>query len=399
MNGCDNCEKRSACEDAVCDKKRVNCPFFKNLLNIVYEDDYLHYVVNGEAFYSVVNGEIVLQRVTDESYAYEVNKLADLVEGEFLPYDVEHGQFYMEPGTHCDVFVDGYLSNISFSDSETPYEIWPDCQHSGESSACFGESLWEKLCSEHVVQINAEGIWVDDCDDVVRHHSVKGKAFYSVVNDEIVLQRVTDERFDYEVHKKLIDGKYFVIEVEFGSFCMDSGTHCDVIVDGYLSNISFSYCERPYELRPGCEHPGESRVCFGDSLWKKLCSEHVVKVNAEGTWVDDRAKDGTRRYLVNGEAFYSVVNGEIVLQRVTDERYFYDVYDLIDGERFLKYDQEGYWEGSLCDVLVDGYVSNIGLCSNCGLPYQEGPYYLTLGDSLWEKLCSEHIVEVNWANK
>lgn len=144
----------------------------------------------------------------------------------------------------------------------------------------------------------------------------------------------------------------------------------------------------------GCDNCEKKPACEDAVCDKKRVNCPFFKNLLNIVYEDDYS-----HYVVNGEAFYSVVNGEIVLQRVTDERYFYDVYDLIGGLCFLDYDQEGYWEGSLCGVLVDGYVSNIGLCSNCGLPYQEGPYYLTLGASLWEKLCSEHIVQVNWANK
>jgi len=38
MNDCTNCRKLPACENAVCNERSVNCPFFKDLLRIMNED-------------------------------------------------------------------------------------------------------------------------------------------------------------------------------------------------------------------------------------------------------------------------------------------------------------------------------------------------------------------------
>lgn len=75
----------------------------------------------------------------------------------------------------------------------------------------------------------------------------------------------------------------------------------------------------------------------------------------------------------------------------------YLICDLIDGKDFLEGVRCGGfidYDGSMVDVFVDGYKSNLGLY--CGGICQGG---FILSEQEWEDLCNEHKVEVNWANR
>lgn len=72
-------------------------------------------------------------------------------------------------------------------------------------------------------------------------------------------------------------------------------------------------------------------------------------------------------------------------------------YDLIKGLEFLESVRDGgfiNYDGSIADIIVDGYVSELGL--NCEGICQG--YFLVTGD-LFEGICKNHEVYVNWANK
>ena len=75
----------------------------------------------------------------------------------------------------------------------------------------------------------------------------------------------------------------------------------------------------------------------------------------------------------------------------------FPIYALMSGEEFLHYVDDGFfidYDGSLMEVFVDGYISNLGL-------WHEGirqGRFLTTKD-FWENLMKTSKVEVNWANK
>ncbi len=65
-----------------------------------------------------------------------------------------------------------------------------------------------------------------------------------------------------------------------------------------------------------------------------------------------------------------------------------DFYECVNDGGFIDYD------GSLADVFVDGYASNLGL-SHRGL--HQGDFMV---DGItFQRICQSHNVEVNWANK
>jgi hypothetical protein len=72
-------------------------------------------------------------------------------------------------------------------------------------------------------------------------------------------------------------------------------------------------------------------------------------------------------------------------------------YDFIDGKDFLESVRSGNfinYDGSISEIIVDGYVTNLGLCEE-GLSSGE---FLITGDIL-EEICNKNKVIVNWANK
>jgi len=76
----------------------------------------------------------------------------------------------------------------------------------------------------------------------------------------------------------------------------------------------------------------------------------------------------------------------------------YIIYDLIDGESFaesVKYGGFTDYDGSLCEIFVNDYLSNLGIWSNNF--HQGDGFFVSLKD--FKKLCGQYKVEVNWANK
>ncbi len=88
---------------------------------------------------------------------------------------------------------------------------------------------------------------------------------------------------------------------------------------------------------------------------------------------------------------------EEVVEHMYRHNFTKNIYDLIDGKKFLENVQEGYfidYDGTIADVFVDGYVSNLGLATN---NLTKGKFLLSA--EMWKDVCDEFKVEVNWANK
>ncbi len=74
-----------------------------------------------------------------------------------------------------------------------------------------------------------------------------------------------------------------------------------------------------------------------------------------------------------------------------------EIYHLFDGKKFIRNIENGCisnYDGSIANIFVDGYESNLGI-------FYKG--FLD-GDFLVDKetflsLCKEHKIEVNWTNK
>lgn len=74
------------------------------------------------------------------------------------------------------------------------------------------------------------------------------------------------------------------------------------------------------------------------------------------------------------------------------------IYDLMSGKEFLENVQCGgitNYDGSVIDIFVDGYQSNLGLYTEEG--FECGGF--KVDEELWLHICDNYKVEVNWANK
>lgn len=81
-----------------------------------------------------------------------------------------------------------------------------------------------------------------------------------------------------------------------------------------------------------------------------------------------------------------------------EDRFSENIYDLFSGEEFLKMVQDHSiinYDGTVADVFVDGYKSNLGLYTDNG--FECGGFQVD--DELWLQICDNYKVEVNWANK
>lgn len=106
-----------------------------------------------------------------------------------------------------------------------------------------------------------------------------------------------------------------------------------------------------------------------------------------------------RDYYLKHEQGY--IKDTVFCEQVVDHMYRHNftkqIYDLIDGKKFLEAVQEGYfidYDGIISDVFVDGYVSNLGLITD---NLTKGKFLVTA--EVWEEICDGFKVEVNWANK
>lgn len=96
---------------------------------------------------------------------------------------------------------------------------------------------------------------------------------------------------------------------------------------------------------------------------------------------------------------YMKLNKEVYDQvvKMEKEKLNIDVYDLFDGKTFLEYVLDGSitdYDGSIAEILVDGYISNLGLAVE---NLMQGDFLVD--EKAWLDICENHKVEVNWANK
>lgn len=85
------------------------------------------------------------------------------------------------------------------------------------------------------------------------------------------------------------------------------------------------------------------------------------------------------------------------IKKIKEDELTIDIYDLFDGEKFLEYVNDGCitdYDGCISDILVDGYISNLGLASD---NLMQGDFLVN--EEAWLDICKNHKVEVNWANK
>lgn len=87
------------------------------------------------------------------------------------------------------------------------------------------------------------------------------------------------------------------------------------------------------------------------------------------------------------------------MKEIQEDRVIINPYDLMTGESFLDEIRSGCIideDGSLANIIVDGYISDIGLVSK-NRHFMQGDFLCE--EDMFKELCDEHTVLVNWANK
>ncbi len=107
----------------------------------------------------------------------------------------------------------------------------------------------------------------------------------------------------------------------------------------------------------------------------------------------------TRDFLLEERTKYYDPEDTIVkvIEEDIDDHLTFPVYSLMSGKKFLKDVKAGCfidYDGTLSDIFVNGFKSNIGLACE-GIMQGE---FLLNGDA-FEDFCNNYDVQVNWANK
>lgn len=88
---------------------------------------------------------------------------------------------------------------------------------------------------------------------------------------------------------------------------------------------------------------------------------------------------------------------ESIRQTIKDGMFTHEIYHLILGPDFLHEIRNHLIidnDGSIADIFVDGFRSNLGICE---AGFQQGEFLVT--GAAFETLCKEHEITINWANK
>lgn len=89
---------------------------------------------------------------------------------------------------------------------------------------------------------------------------------------------------------------------------------------------------------------------------------------------------------------------DVTFEMMWKDRFIEDIYDLYSGEEFLELVKDKCimnYDGTVADIFVDGYKSNLGLFTEEG--FECGAFQVD--EELWLHICDNYKVEVNWANK
>ena len=113
-----------------------------------------------------------------------------------------------------------------------------------------------------------------------------------------------------------------------------------------------------------------------------------VGLETETITVDDMVQD----FDTTDSILIDVLIDEIVKNKLTIQEY-----SLMSGSEFLSSVDSTCItddDGLLSEVLVDGFISNLGLSHK---EFSQGAFLVTY--DVWKNICSNHDVVVNWANK
>ena len=128
------------------------------------------------------------------------------------------------------------------------------------------------------------------------------------------------------------------------------------------------------------------------------------KYKAKGQMIFRLGPDGieTQRYdrdyyLQYYAGYFPPNDVESIINHKFDTEFTQNIYHLFDGKEFLSHVQDGCItddDGHIADIFVNGYISNLGLATD---NLTQGEFLVST--EVWEDICSEFKVEVNWANK
>ena len=88
---------------------------------------------------------------------------------------------------------------------------------------------------------------------------------------------------------------------------------------------------------------------------------------------------------------------DLLIDGVVKNKLTIQEYSLMSGSAFLSLVDSTCIiddDGLLSEVLVDGFISNLGLSHK---HFSQGDFLVTY--DVWKDICSNHDVVVNWANK
>lgn len=122
------------------------------------------------------------------------------------------------------------------------------------------------------------------------------------------------------------------------------------------------------------------------------------KFQAKGQIIFRYTNDGIQSKIYDRDYYlkHHDNNAEYV-DFIYDSHFNRSTYDLMTGKNFYKdVDNTSLidYDGSIADVFVDGYLSNLGLAYK-GMCQGD---FLVDGE-VWLELCDEYDIKVNWANK
>lgn len=81
----------------------------------------------------------------------------------------------------------------------------------------------------------------------------------------------------------------------------------------------------------------------------------------------------------------------------TDFKFNKTIYSMFDGQEFVDMIKKRYitsYDGFISEIYVDGYLSNLGIISDT---FEDGEFLVSI--EMFEELCQDYEVLVNWANK
>ena len=123
--------------------------------------------------------------------------------------------------------------------------------------------------------------------------------------------------------------------------------------------------------------------------------------------INDNEEYQTQKKTIKGEVYFFLKNGyiETFYKEYTEKQKSYvnlyraeiEVEDLIDGETFAEYVEDGCfidYDGSISQIFVDDYKSNLGIW-DYGI--HQGEFCVGIYD--FRKLCEQFKIEVDWVNK